>query len=108
MRRWASMWNWCRSRTRKSRPQTPRTRPRRPRKARRNSAARAQQLRLWNRTYRIRSVPDYFLTTERLGFRSWQADDLPLATTIWGDDRFSHLLGGPFSAEQIRARLDRE
>lgn len=50
----------------------------------------------------------YFLTTERLGFRQWQADDLPLATQIWGDERFSPFLGGPFSPDQIRERLDRQ
>ena len=49
---------------------------------------------------------EWFLTTARLGFRAWHTDDLPLAARLWGDERFSTLLGGPFTAEQIRARLD--
>jgi ribosomal-protein-alanine N-acetyltransferase len=51
---------------------------------------------------------DYFLTTARLGFRHWREDDLPLATSLWGDSEVSILLGGPFTPEQIHSRLTRE
>jgi RimJ/RimL family protein N-acetyltransferase len=50
----------------------------------------------------------YFLKTPRLGFRLWSFDDLPLAVALWGDPKVTHLLGGPFSPEQIQERLDRE
>ena len=50
----------------------------------------------------------YFLSTSRIGFRCWRDDDLSLALALWGDPRVSEFLGGPFSPEQIRARLDSE
>ncbi len=50
----------------------------------------------------------YFLTTERLGFGHWNGDDLVLAMTLWGDPRVSAWIGGPFTAEQVKTRLDRE
>jgi [ribosomal protein S5]-alanine N-acetyltransferase len=51
---------------------------------------------------------DYFLKTSRLGFRCWQENDLPLATALWGDPEVTALIGGPFTAEQIRSRLETE
>lgn len=51
---------------------------------------------------------DYFLTTDRLGFRCWNESDLGLATGLWGDERVTALIGGPFSEEMIRARLSGE
>jgi [ribosomal protein S5]-alanine N-acetyltransferase len=50
---------------------------------------------------------NYFLTTARLGFGHWSAGDLTLATTLWGDPMVTEFLG-PFSPEQISARLSRE
>lgn len=50
----------------------------------------------------------YFLRTERLGFRRWSRDDLDLALGLWGDERVTRLIGGPFSPEQVRERLARE
>ncbi len=50
----------------------------------------------------------YFLTTQRLGFRHWSPDDLPLALELWGDDEVTRWIGGPFSREQVEARLARE
>jgi [ribosomal protein S5]-alanine N-acetyltransferase len=50
----------------------------------------------------------YFLTTARVGFRHWRESDLPLALALWGDPRVNEFLGGPFSTEQIRARLASE
>lgn len=50
----------------------------------------------------------YFLKSARLGFRCWSADDLPLARALWGDLEVTRYFGGPFSEEEIRARLERE
>jgi [ribosomal protein S5]-alanine N-acetyltransferase len=50
----------------------------------------------------------YFLKTARLGFRSWSAEDLLLAASLWGDAEVTRLIGGPFTQEQITERLDRE
>ena len=51
---------------------------------------------------------EFFLRTERLGFGLWSAGDLDLAMTLWGDAKVSALLGGPFSPEQVEARLRAE
>ena len=50
----------------------------------------------------------YFLKTERLGFRWWTAEDLPLAQELWGDLEVTKFFGGPFSEEEIRRRFKRE
>lgn len=51
---------------------------------------------------------DCFLTSARLGFRCWTEQDLPLAIELWGDPEVAALIGGPFTAEMVRARLTRE
>jgi [ribosomal protein S5]-alanine N-acetyltransferase len=56
----------------------------------------------------VQPAQNYFLKSHRLGFRLWSPDDLPLALTLWGDSQVSRFLGGPFSPEYIRTRLDRE
>jgi [ribosomal protein S5]-alanine N-acetyltransferase len=53
-------------------------------------------------------APDYFFRTTRLGFRLWAQDDLPLAMTIWGDPQVTRFVGGPFSATQVKEKLERE
>ena len=50
-------------------------------------------------------VSQYFLRTERIGFRPWAEDDLGLAVGLWGEAEVTKLIGGPFSQEQIRSRL---
>lgn len=50
----------------------------------------------------------YFLKTERLGFGHWTLEDLQLASVLWGDPQVTRLIGGPFSQEQVKARLARE
>ncbi|HTS11303.1 MAG TPA: GNAT family N-acetyltransferase [Candidatus Limnocylindrales bacterium] len=50
----------------------------------------------------------YFLTTGRLGFRCWDAGDLRLAMELWGDPEVTAMIGGPFTEEMVRARLERE
>ena len=50
----------------------------------------------------------YFLTTDRLGFGHWNREDEGLALSLWGDEKVSVLIGGPFTAEEVCARLDRE
>lgn len=51
---------------------------------------------------------DYFLKSARLGFRCWKDDDLPLAMELWGDADVTGLIGGPFTREMVRDRLNRE
>ena len=55
----------------------------------------------------MRGAHDYFLKTERLGFSYWSREDLPLAQGLWGDPEVARFLGGPFTEEQIRQRLER-
>ena len=51
---------------------------------------------------------EYFLKSERLGFSHWSSRDLALAQRLWGDREVSRFLGGPFTDDYIRRRLDRE
>jgi RimJ/RimL family protein N-acetyltransferase len=51
---------------------------------------------------------DYFLRTERLGFRCWSDADEAMALAMWGDAEVRRWTGGPLSPEQARARLRRE
>jgi RimJ/RimL family protein N-acetyltransferase len=51
---------------------------------------------------------EYFLKTPRLGFGRWTENDLPLASSLWGDREVTRYLGGPFSAEQIQKKLGQE
>lgn len=44
----------------------------------------------------------------RLTFREWTADDFDLATLLWGDIEVSRYLGGPYTAEKIAERLERQ
>jgi [ribosomal protein S5]-alanine N-acetyltransferase len=51
----------------------------------------------------------YFLTSERLGFRWWMADDLPLALELWGNAEVTRLFTKePLNEEQVREKLLRE
>jgi RimJ/RimL family protein N-acetyltransferase len=50
----------------------------------------------------------YWLRTERLGFRCWSAEDLPLARELWGDLEVTKFFGGPFDDAEIEKRLQRE
>lgn len=56
----------------------------------------------------METTPTYFLKTARLGFRLWSVDDFPLALALWGDVNVTHLIGGPFSEEQVHERLIKE
>ena len=47
-------------------------------------------------------------STARLTFRTWREDDSPLARALFGDPRVTALVGGPFSDDQVRARLAQE
>jgi [ribosomal protein S5]-alanine N-acetyltransferase len=60
------------------------------------------------RTRNVGVSRDYFLKTERLGFDRWHERDLPLAMGLWGNAKVSSLIGGPFTADEVRARLGRE
>ena len=50
----------------------------------------------------------YFLKSERIGFRTWNENDIELAFEIWGDEEVSKFVGGPFSRNQVRARMQKE
>ena len=50
----------------------------------------------------------YFLTSERLGFSHWLTSDMSLAHELWGNAEVTSLIGGPFTAEQVEQRLNRE
>jgi ribosomal-protein-alanine N-acetyltransferase len=55
------------------------------------------------------ALPDpYFLKSERLGFRCWAEEDLPLARELWGDIEVTRYFGGPFSDQECLVRLNRE
>ena len=54
------------------------------------------------------AVREYFLPSSRLGFSIWTHTDLPLAFELWGDPEVTGLTGGPFTAQQVRERLERE
>ena len=51
---------------------------------------------------------EYFLVTERLGFRRWRADDLELAFALWGDPDVTELIGGPVTRAGAAERLAAE
>ena len=52
----------------------------------------------------------YFLTTARLGFRPWRAEDVELAVALWGEPAVARFLyaDGPPSRAAIVERLARE
>jgi ribosomal protein S18 acetylase RimI-like enzyme len=51
----------------------------------------------------------YFLETDRLGFRSWRADDLPLALALWGNPDVTRFIArSPLTAAEVEARLHAE
>ena len=50
----------------------------------------------------------HLLKTARLVLRCWSEGDLPLALELWGDPAVTALIGGPFTVEMIRERLQRE
>ena len=50
----------------------------------------------------------FFLKTPRLGFRHWSIADLPLAQRLWGDLEVTRFIGGPFSPEKIKDKLNTE
>jgi RimJ/RimL family protein N-acetyltransferase len=51
---------------------------------------------------------EYFLSSTRLGFRHWNAADLPLAESLWMNPAVMTHMGGPMTAEQAKARLEVE
>lgn len=52
----------------------------------------------------------YFLLTNRLGFRRWRDDDLPLALGLWGDYEVTKLIDarGQLTTNQVQERLIKE
>jgi [ribosomal protein S5]-alanine N-acetyltransferase len=56
----------------------------------------------------MRDAPRVPPPTQRLAFRTWTEADLDLARSLWGDPEVTRFLGGPFSEEQVRERLEEE
>jgi len=50
----------------------------------------------------------YFLTSRRLGFRTWRPDDLELAVGLWDDPEVTRFIGGPPGRAAVAERLERE
>lgn len=52
----------------------------------------------------------FFMTTERVAFSCWQAEDLSLAQSLWGDPEVTQSIcaSGRFTPEEITARLNTE
>ena len=52
----------------------------------------------------------YFLTTERLGFRTWRPEDVDLAVGLWGDPEVARFIyaSGPPDRAAVEERLARE
>lgn len=46
--------------------------------------------------------------TARLEFRRWQRSDDALAATLWSNPDVMQFLGGPYSHDEVVARLERE
>ena len=53
---------------------------------------------------------DYFMFTERLGFRLWREEDFELALGLWGDLSVTRLIDarGQLADEQVRRKLQQE
>jgi RimJ/RimL family protein N-acetyltransferase len=51
----------------------------------------------------------YFLSSDRVGFRWWQPDDLPMAMELWGNPEVTRLFNKePLTQEQVTQRLEQE
>lgn len=47
----------------------------------------------------------YFMTSARLGFRTWTGEDLPLALALWTSPEVMRHMGGAMSREAAASRL---
>ena len=47
----------------------------------------------------------YFLKSNRIGFRPWTLDDMDLAIELWGDPEVTKYLGGPFGKSAVPGKL---
>ncbi len=57
-----------------------------------------------------KNVAAYFLTTKRLGFRTWRPEDIYLAVGLWGDPEVARFIyaGEPPGRVALEERLTRE
>jgi len=54
-------------------------------------------------------LPEFFLQSRRLGFRTWRPSDIALALNLWSDSAVTRFISrGGFTEAEIRARLERE
>ena len=56
-----------------------------------------------------RNQSEYFLKSQRLGFRAWRPDDLELAFGLWGDAEVSRFIDarGELSRQQVEEILEK-
>ncbi len=55
----------------------------------------------------ISTVTDYFMSSERIGFRWWRADDLPHAMEIWGNPEVTRFFNrDALTPEQVAHKLE--
>jgi len=50
----------------------------------------------------------FFMTSQRLGFRHWAAQDYPLAAALWCDPEVMRHMGGPYNQDRVYQRLSLE
>ena len=52
----------------------------------------------------------YFLSSKRLGFRQWRAEDIDLARGLWGDPAVTRLIDarGQLANDQVQQKLQQE
>jgi RimJ/RimL family protein N-acetyltransferase len=57
-----------------------------------------------------KKASEYFMRTDRLGFRKWCEDDIDIAFALWGDYRVTKLIDarGRLSKDAVRERLSKE
>ncbi len=51
---------------------------------------------------------EYFLTSDRIGFRTWSLDDMDHAMQLWGNEDVTKYIGGPFTLAQVHSKLSLE
>jgi [ribosomal protein S5]-alanine N-acetyltransferase len=51
-------------------------------------------------------VAEYFLISERLGFRPWRTDDIELAAGLWGDPEVTRFISAAPPSRALRAAIE--
>lgn len=51
---------------------------------------------------------DILYIKNKIGISTWKKEDLNLALELWGDNEVTKFIGGPFSNEKVKEKLDVE